>query len=90
MTNNIEPDEAAAENEGMPPRTISYTVEQIDPGDNHKELMEMLGGIFVQLSRVYDTQMMLLSEDNRNFLINLHNEGGLAGDPPLLREDAWE
>jgi hypothetical protein len=52
--------------------------------------MEMLGGIFVQLSRVYDTQMMLLSEDNRNFLINLHNEGGLAGDPPLLREDAWE
>lgn len=55
----------------------------------HEEMMEMLGGIFIQMSRVYDALMMLLEEDDMNAVADQHKNGKLLGDPPVLREDAW-
>jgi hypothetical protein len=56
--------------------------------DNHAELMEMLGGIFVQLSRIYD--VLLIESSNRDIISTRHEEGGLIAPPPILREDAWQ
>jgi hypothetical protein len=86
-----------AENEGMPDHSlipegmhhIKATVENIDPGTNHIEMMEMLGGIFVQLSRIYDVLMMGVPSATRDMLDEMHGEGGLMASPPVLREDAW-
>lgn len=57
--------------------------------DRHQEMMEMLGGIFIQMSRVYDAVMISLDEDDRKFVESYHSRGKLLGDPPILEEDAW-
>ena len=59
-------------------------------GTNHTEMMEMLGGIFVQVSRLYDVMMMTLPVDMRTDILEAHSRGHLLGDPPSLTEDAWE
>lgn len=61
-----------------------------EPVDPHKEMMEMLGAIFVQLSRVYDVLMLNLSEYQRDQLDTMHQSGELMGSPPILKEDAWD
>lgn len=84
---------AAAESEGMIPinyKDIQLTVEHTDPGANHKELMEMLGGIFIQVSRMYDTLLLLIDKDEMEELDKEHSTGGLLASPPILREDAWD
>ena len=58
--------------------------------ERHKELMEMLGGVFVQVSRMYDALVIALPDDKQQELLDAHETGGLLGDPPTLREDAWE
>lgn len=55
--------------------------------ERHDELMEMLGGIFVQLSRIYD--VLLIESDNGKELDDMHKRGDLFGSTPMLREDAW-
>jgi len=77
-------------------KPIEPTIEQTDasqaegqPGENHKELMEMLGGIFVQQSRIYDCLMAIVPNKYRAELDDIHENGGLMASPPLLREDAW-
>jgi hypothetical protein len=73
--------------EGM--HHVKATLEQTSPGTNHTEMMEMLGGIFVQLSRIYDVLMMGVPSATRDMLDEMHGEGGLMASPPVLREDAW-
>jgi len=74
---------------GTPENLVPATVEQTDPGSNHTEMMEMLGGIFVQLSRIYDVLMMGVPAATRDMLDEMHGDGGLMASPPVLREDAW-
>lgn len=85
---------ANAENEGMPHLPgmpeVPFTVEQTDPGENHKELMEMLGGIFIQQSRIYDVLMAMLPQALEEELDELHTAGRLMFSPPTLLEKAWE
>lgn len=57
--------------------------------ERHKEMMEMLGGIFIQLSRIYDATMMGLDKSVRENVENYHSQGRLMGDPPVLEKDAW-
>lgn len=57
---------------------------------NHEELMEMLGGIFVQVSRMYDALVIALPPEAQEEILQAHESGGLLGDPPTLREDAWD
>lgn len=71
-------------------KRISATLEQTDPGSNHTEMMEMLGAMFVQLSRIYDVLMMTLPEGKMRSIDEVHESGGLAASPPILREDAWD
>ena len=104
MTTNSEFERA--ENEGMPVQLeipghhyenirsakdlFNDDVEQTATGTNHTEMMEMLGGIFVQVSRLYDVMMMTLPVDMRTDILEAHSRGHLLGDPPSLTEDAWE
>jgi hypothetical protein len=55
--------------------------------ERHTELMEMLGAIFVQLSRVYD--VLLINSEYRESLNTKHAEGELFAPPPNLKEEAW-
>jgi hypothetical protein len=65
--------------------------EPVDPDkQRHDELMEMLGGIFIQVSRMYDALIIALPPSAREEILEAHESGGLLGDPPALREDAWE
>jgi len=68
---------------------IEPSVEQTSPGTNHEEMMEMLGGIFVQVSRLYDVMMMTIPVDLRTDILDAHAKGHLLGDPPSLAEDGW-
>ena len=54
----------------------------------HQELMEMLGGIFVQLSRIYD--VLITDSPNQESLDSKHEAGELFASPPTLIEKAWE
>jgi hypothetical protein len=57
--------------------------------ERHQELMEMLGGIFIQMSRLYDAVMLTLDDVDRERVESYHSQGKLLGDPPVLEEDAW-
>jgi hypothetical protein len=57
--------------------------------ERHEELMEMLGGIFVQLSRVYDVLMFLVTPEQQKTIDDLHSAGELFASPPILKEKAW-
>ena len=57
--------------------------------EQHEEMMEMLGGMFVQLSRIYDVLMLTLPDEIRRELSAEHEKGKLIGDAPALAEDAW-
>lgn len=94
------PEIESAENEGMPPHVddeeILKMLTEVDnqkPADpsaqRHEEMMEMLGGIFIQLSRMYDVLMLSLSDTDRATAEMYHSQGKLLGDPPILKEDAW-
>lgn len=61
----------------------------VNDQERHEEMMEMLGGIFVQVSRMYDVLMMIAENSSRVVLEESHSQGKLLGDPPALREDAW-
>lgn len=92
----------SAENEGMSLPTLEETqrmveepngfgtVEQTDSGANHQEMMEMLGGIFIQVSRIYDVLMMALPTSDRRLLSEEHEQGKFVGDVPSMVEDAWK
>ena len=56
--------------------------------EKHEELMEMLGGIFVQLSRIYD--VLITDSPNQESLDSKHEAGELFASPPTLIEKAWE
>jgi hypothetical protein len=71
-------------------KRVEATLEQTDPGENHKELMEMLGGIFIQQSRIYDCLMAMVPDKYRQELDETHENGGLMASPPALREDGWD
>jgi hypothetical protein len=71
--------------EGM--EHIKASVEQIDPGESHKELMEMLGAIFVQLSRIYD--VLITDSPAGDALDAQHSKGRLFASAPILLEEAW-
>jgi hypothetical protein len=60
-----------------------------DSQARHEELMEMLGGIFVQLSRVYDALMFVVSPEHQKVLDDMHSKGELFASPPSLVEKAW-
>lgn len=66
------------------------TVEQTDPGENHKELMEMLGGLFIQTSRIYDVLMAMLPDEVESELDKVHESGRLMFSPPTLLENGWD
>jgi hypothetical protein len=68
---------------------MAVSSENIEPS-NHTEMMEMLGGLFVQICRMYDVLMYALPEKDRLFIEGYHSKGKLLGDPPSLTEDAWE
>jgi hypothetical protein len=57
----------------------------------HEEMMEMLGGIFVQLSRIYDVLMLGLPGPvvQRDEVDQVHTNGDVYGSPPTLSKDAW-
>ncbi len=57
----------------------------------HEEMMEMLGGIFVQLSRIYDVLMIGLPGPvvSRDEVDQVHTNGDIYGSPPALSKDAW-
>lgn len=94
---SVDPIEAA-ENEGMPdaipepmpePRPMKRAETTLQ---RHEELMEMLGAIFVQLSRIYDASMISLSVVNNDVaeqVADKHEAGKLFGSAPVLLEDAW-
>lgn len=63
-------------------------IREAKPQTDHEELMEMLGGMFVQLSRIYD--VLLLEANNGQEIDEVHKEGNLYGSAPQLREDAWD
>lgn len=65
--------------------TILPTVDNSQ--ERHEELMEMLGGIFVQLSRIYD--VLITDSPNQSELDNQHSRGELFASPPTLVEKAW-
>ena len=46
---------------------------------------ELLGAIYVQLSRIYDVLIVALSDDNRNVdLVQQHTTGTVVGPAPML------
>jgi UDP-N-acetyl-D-mannosaminuronate dehydrogenase len=57
--------------------------------ERHEEMMEMLGGIFIQMSRLYDAVMLSLDHDMMKLAESYHSKGKLLSDPPILEEDAW-
>jgi hypothetical protein len=57
--------------------------------ERHEELMEMLGGIFVQVSRMYDALMFLVTPEQQKTIDDLHSRGELFASPPSLKEKAW-
>jgi hypothetical protein len=65
----------------------SGIIKNIESDNNHKEMMEMLGGIFVQLSRIYD--VLITDSPNQADLDDRHSAGGLFASPPTLEKDAW-
>jgi hypothetical protein len=82
------------ENEGGAPENIKdIPVQQVSVEHiRHEEMMEMLGGIFVQLSRIYDVLMLGLpgASVSRKEVDSVHEAGELYGSPPTLKENAWE
>lgn len=48
------------------------------------EQNELLGGIFVQLSRILDTLYVMSGEQNSSRLDTLHRAGGILSSEPLL------
>ena len=89
------PDIESTENEGLRVDTeVKRLKKQADEFFNrrdtqHEELMEMLGGIFVQLSRVYDTLMFVVTPEHQKVLDDMHSRGELFGSPPTLVKEAW-
>lgn len=51
---------------------------------------ETLGGIFVQESRIYDVLMLLLTDEQRDKLADLHAAGGILSAPPVLTQGAFD
>lgn len=74
-----------AENEGMP-----TLFDMPDEKTEHEELMEMLGGLFIQTSRVYDVLMAMLPQTLEEELDEVHSAGRLAFSPPTLLEKGWD
>jgi hypothetical protein len=80
---SIENDKSAYTTPLPPPLVRTHEQER------HEELMEMLGGIFVQLSRVYDTLMFVVSPEHQKVIDEMHRRGELFASPPTLVEKAW-
>lgn len=61
-----------------------------DNNEEESSLLELVGAIFVQVSRAYDVLVMLLPPETRAVVLNAHESGRLLGDPPILLKEAWD
>jgi len=60
-----------------------------DPKLDPQALMEIIGGMYIQLLRIYDMLSLIVPDSNRaSELISLHESGRvLSPDPALILDD---
>jgi hypothetical protein len=60
-----------------------------DPKIDSQALMEIMGGMYIQLLRIYDMLSLIVPDSNKaSELISLHESGRvLSPDPALILDD---